>query len=261
MRLLYILIVTITAFSNAKKRRPEKGKKITPREGEVPNKAHLFPEKLYPVPFGHIFKEGFQPHLKQPIDLLELDRIYPEKDQDQIRETVNKETRVSPKGFASPKDSFYFGKIEPPVQEKEDDKGSKNKAWLDLVGNHALNLAMTRRRNPTHVTPQPFKDSNLTPPGNTDYRIKEHFLSSPSYGSAPKDTKFKSYNWTTCDEFGHNADFHPSDVVSIDWVPFYTWSLDSFNTVAFVHRFETPTVKVSQLFLPFYFNPLTFFLE
>ncbi|XP_045503665.1 uncharacterized protein LOC123700480 [Colias croceus] len=52
-------------------------------------------------------------------------------------------------------------------------------------------------------------------------------------------------NWTTCEEFGVKASFHPDDIVNINWIPFYMWSV-SGPSAAIVHTFTYPTKKLVQ---------------
>lgn len=63
--------------------------------------------------------------------------------------------------------------------------------------------------------------------------------------------KRKSLNWTTCEQIGGDLMFHPKDIVDIEWLPFYTWSLRYLPPV-YPHVFSIPSVKVGISVLVYY---------
>lgn len=249
------ILIAIILLSEGKKRRSKKKLKIAAND-DLPHKADVYPENFIPVPFGHIFKEGFHPSLKMPLDLLELDRRYSKKTDvsefDKTEKSIQRNPKEKPREMDSPKDLFEIDEEEKLIDDKiymdgvKDVKNSTQdeiKMWHDLARNHARSLSEPRGISYGRIS----KDTNSNQaPAYQDNKNKEQFFSKSSFDIEVARRENKLYNWTTCDEFGRNADFHPDDVINIDWVPFYSWSPDEIQrTVSFVHRFSTPTIKVS----------------
>lgn len=63
-------------------------------------------------------------------------------------------------------------------------------------------------------------------------------------GVTPEANK-SAISWTTCEEFGKKAYFHPQEVTNVDWAPFYIWS--EVWVTATVHRLTVPAKKVRMI--------------
>lgn len=60
--------------------------------------------------------------------------------------------------------------------------------------------------------------------------------------------KRQSLNWTSCEQIGGDPKFHPKDIIDIEWLPFYTWSL-RFLPPVYPHVFSIPSVKVFYIYV------------
>ncbi|XP_075984136.1 uncharacterized protein LOC142981881 [Anticarsia gemmatalis] len=188
-----------------------------------------------PVPFGHIFKEGFgdiDSELKAPLDLVELSMRYP-KSPEEERELLKKtrpdliEFRKTPSTiYLSPRDKFM---AELGISANNPINETKFR-WYDLSELQARNLeapAQPRLRTefgrPKDLPPPPAHMLNV---GNLTFPQEQADLT----------------NVTTCDEFG-GATFYPKDIVNLDWVPFYAWAYENYSYLP-VHKFHFATKKL-----------------
>lgn len=269
MKLFVLLFLIVTVFAGAKRLRTDKPR---PKVTEDMNQRQAQFRVNYKnfVPFGHIFREGVEDpktNYRPPIDLLELDTIYlkdgpyareliskrPANYQEVMKEeSKNNRPRERPRG--SPQDIPHefedFKKInydmgfrgDRGVPSNNNSSANEIQAFWNLEGIFTRNLA----EPPTNRLRGGQPKRNLPEPESSPHD-KSAFFANNSYGLL-RDMKgpVKTYNFTTCDEFGKRAKFHPKDIVKLDWVPFYIWTYknDGVVTVSRIHRFSFPTKKV-----------------
>lgn len=119
-------------------------------------------------------------------------------------------------------------------------KGTKDAAsnvtapWFDLAAAVARSIMDPIRVPELRFTTPPAPKYG-GPSGRTQFLEGSFFLK-----QALPDTRI---NWTTCEEFGKKAYFHPQEITNLNWVPFYIWS--DVPMPATVHRFMVPTKKVA----------------
>ncbi|KAJ0173043.1 hypothetical protein K1T71_011219 [Dendrolimus kikuchii] len=241
----------------------------TPRPGAVrPSDVDVYPEPFKNfVPFGQIYKEGFwdpNGHMKQPIDILELQMAKPDKREGLNQLIRNGKTYLiksdKPSVFLNPRDAYMAEhEIDQNKRKDEDEVTVVNMTrplWLDLTAALQRNaLSPTTRKT---VFPKRHNkgivDEVIPMQSDNDPNKKEYFTAD-SYDLVSW-RKQQQVNWTTCNDFAIGASFHPKDVVDIDWVPFYIWS-NRRKTFCDVHRFSYPTVKLVKHFRDTYGSKLT----
>ncbi|CAD0204440.1 unnamed protein product [Chrysodeixis includens] len=210
----------------------------------------IYPQKFNePVPFGHLTLAGFgDPYAqgKPPVNLLELDMILPRNSEEGReylrRKNVNIQFLKSdiPKGFVNPRDKYLQAmSIDSPSQ-----KNITELKWYSLADMHRRNL-MT----PSMARGRPKKKENndqssgFVPQDNSP---KSQYFSRKMFQLKDHEES-KKYNFTTCDEFAVGAIFSPKDIINIDWVPFFIWSIEN-HPVSIVHKFTIPTQKMVKEF-------------
>lgn len=272
MRLFTILFL-VAVSAEANKRRPGKKrtKLIEKSKANIEdgfNDGKLGREQPLLVPFGHIFREGVEDptgDYKAAMDLAELDAIYL-KDGSVARDLIKKQKtkfqvvgeqtipRINLKDLYIDKKQYseHTPKLEEPVVVEN-----------NVTFNPYFNMEGILRRNMEE--PPKYRIGGgkrplipQAPAGPIDYRLaggkrllptddgdKSKYFSENSYGLASDSIKKKT-NFTTCDDFGKRAKFHPNDIVNIDWVPFFIWTDDDNGKmkVSRVHRFQYPSKKV-----------------
>lgn len=120
----------------------------------------------------------------------------------------------------------------------------RSRMWFDfedLLDKHDEILNSGIIKSPP-VTPsrQSFKEDH--PPSNSKLFSKNSF----DLNSNAKRKK-QSLNWTTCQQIGGDGKFHPKDIMDIEWLPFYTWSMRYLPPV-YPHVFSIPSVKVINIY-------------
>lgn len=249
-----ILLVDAREFS---RQRPSNVRESKDRV--IPRKIEDEEESLnvdLPVPFGHIYKEGFANTLygiKQPVDFLEYEMRVPKT----LKEAQDLLDHADPSRLQFFADSKFISRSSFKDTERDrimeklgaryvPDMKNKTFIWNDFGENLERNFAMPPLRSSqvgrnrvasTAVEPPPqpppYKSADDIPVGPVKYAD----LFNP-----PKKQKF-----TTCDEFGKDAYFHPNDVINLQWIPFYIWSPEP-SYVSIPYTFSYVTKKVSLLF-------------
>lgn len=254
MRLLVTLVVIVTV--QAKKKRPSPINSQTKDASVVsPRKVDIYPEFFrQPVPFGHIFKSGVgdpKSDLKPPIDFLELDMRLP-KDSEDAKKILQKDRmhvqmirKEEPISFGNAKDEYLY-KEEQKRKGQSTELVNKNatKLWFDWSSIHERNSA--KRRTNHYINKSKFKKTQLSS-SNEHVELKKQYFAVDSFDLNSNRKEYFS-NWSTCDDYKKATNFHPKDIINIDWVPFFVWSTKKYH-VANVHRFSYPKKKVCNFYV------------
>lgn len=219
----------------------------------VQKQTDIYPQKFdEPVPFGHLTLAGFGDPFAQgkpPIDLLELDMILPRNSEEGREYLKRNNANIQylksdiPKGFANPRDKY----LRSAAADIPSERNITELKWYSLADLQRRNL-MTPSSSRGKAKKTDTKDRKmLTHPDNSP---KSKFFSRTTF-QLKENLKNKKQNFTTCDEFAVGAIFSPKDIVNIDWVPFYIWSIENYP-VSIVHRFTIPTQKVKKMCLNTY---------
>lgn len=227
----------------------EKPRRVEDDEEPSPiqKQTDIYPQKFNePVPFGHLTLAGYgDPYAqgKPPIDLLELEMIVP-KNSEEEREYLKRNKaniqflrNFAPKGFTNPRDK-YLRNMEGDIPVGQNITELK---WYSLADMHTRNLmtpsASRGKPKENKQTKDRYRGSSLqTNNSKAQHFSREKFQLKEHQGKT-------TINFTTCDEFAVGAIFSPKDIINIDWVPFYIWSVEGYP-VSIVHRFTIPTQKV-----------------
>lgn len=248
------------AIIEAKRKYPKSIIKTTPDEKlPLPKKVNEYPEHFnLPVQFGHIYKDGYgdpRSNLKSPIDLVELHMKTP-RNYNESREILKKGnkniqwiSKERPRILGSPKDAYIDEKTFRLTDEVDGVSGKSNgsRSWFDWVSIQQSNIATLK---PKEKTVELKSEINRYDRNESNSKIKGQYFASNSF-DLTRDIRENKINLTTCSEFARGADFHPKDIVDIDWVPFYVWS--SRFHMAIIYRFSYPTKKVRIVDLLFIF--------
>lgn len=244
--LLCVFFIVYTEAQNSDRRQDYDDDPPSPLQ----RKVDVFPQHFSePVPFGHITREGFgDPFspVKPPLDLLELDMVAPKNSKEAIemlkkgRKHIQFLKNPFPPNYISPRDK-YFNEIETPKPIEINETRLK---WYNLPEIQRRNAMLsiptktvvTSKKKPTAARIQPPSPSAIE--NSKLSHFARHMF------ELNKDVETEVYNWTSCDEFGVGAFLSPKDIVNLEWVPFYIWSLRGYP-FAIVHKFVYPTKKVS----------------
>ncbi|KAG6446870.1 uncharacterized protein LOC115441352 [Manduca sexta] len=260
MRLMFALFIIVSI--EAKKKRPHNP--LDTRDDKPQNVGNIdkYPEHFkHPVPFGHVYKDGFgdiTSNLKQPFDILELDMVRP-KNAEEAKEVWNKrQNNIQilpsnlPKKFASPRDQYLNEQQNEKAVSQPKPVAEQNgtRTWIDWEAIQHYNVGS---RRPFLRRPQPKRRPYAYGPTH-DQGPKSKYFGPNSFDLAINKKQHKE-NWTSCEEFGRMPNFHPKDIVNIDWVPFYIWTTRVYHEPV-VHRFSYPTKKLVKKYKEDYGNHL-----
>ncbi|CAK1541594.1 unnamed protein product [Leptosia nina] len=141
--------------------------------------------------------------------------------------------------FLSPRDRIlHEGR-----KSKMERNPEKNTSQSNMMYNFEALLDRNLKSGPMKIKPiHPAREPSIIDTQNkltqiSDFEEKNFLVRTSNLGS----------NWTTCDEFGKKAVFHPDDIVNLNFIPFYIWSSQEID-VGTVHRFTYPTKKLVQHF-------------
>lgn len=211
-----------------------------------PIKDHNVDQLVWPVPYGHVYKEGFGDFagLKSPVDILDLNVRHPITSEEarELLQTTDPHNiqfytqYVEARGYTNPRDKAFK---ELGIERPGPEINATQFRWFDLGDLQARNVAKQLFAN----TPRRVNDGHRRvgpPPNNKNKFSGSSFIQqSERFGG--------NINFTTCKEFGSRTYFFPKDIVNLDWVPFYIWSFQN-HTTARIHSFKYATKKVSVLY-------------
>nr|XP_013189557.1 unnamed protein product [Amyelois transitella] len=170
--------------------------------------------------------------LKEPVDLLEMHMIYPETEEEKryylkTRPLVNIQFAKKPTSrplIYDPRENYNRNqtKMEP--------------LYLDLAALQAKNIDL-----PSEPAAPPVRYESKTPSKTENIERINGIFQPNTFMINPDDLVYR--NWTTCDEFKRRSLFHPKDLLDIEWIPFYTWSVRD-DSLSVIHKFSIPTKAV-----------------
>ncbi|XP_022832062.1 uncharacterized protein LOC111360382 [Spodoptera litura] len=229
-----------------------------PYDDEAPSpmqrKVDVYPEPFgEPVPFGHIFREGFQDPFalaKQPIDALEL-RMRMPKDEEEAKKYLKMGRKniafINPaitNKFATAKEAFLREMMQESPHAVPPETNETRVKWFDFATMRIknpqipLNVEYAARRK-EEANPRRHPSRVPTP---LDLSKKLNSFVKGSF-ELQQDKRESQMNWTTCDQFAVGAIFSHKEIVNIKWTPFYVWSTDGM-AYSVEHVFSYPTKKL-----------------
>ncbi|CAH4027756.1 unnamed protein product [Pieris brassicae] len=219
----FLVIILLTTLTDCKKTKQ--------RRGSVDS------YNKHDVDFGHIYRDPEKNRrLFEGGDKLNLEDAYAMRDNS--RDIAGK--------YMPPRDKMLYEKM----RKAEEVEVMRNNSGNPMYYNFEAILD----RNLARSYPEPLVKTIPRP--DTPFTSKPQNINVDELEERTYMIKETTSNWTTCEEFAKKALFHPDDIVNLEWIPFYIWSLSNVK-IADIHRFTYPTKKLVQKFKSDYGPHLT----